>query len=150
MPSMDNSELRARLAAALNAAEYRWLNEPVIWGRSDCLMSCADVLAGPLGFDPAADYRGRYSTARGFKRILHREGFGDLRECLDWYMRNVLHWRRIRPGKAEIGDFGLWQQTENVWTCALYHGAGLWAVRGERGAVFAPTLLIDRAWKVKS
>lgn len=48
------------------------------WGRHDCCMFMADVVAATTGNDPAAAFRHRYSTELGAKRALKRYGAGSL------------------------------------------------------------------------
>lgn len=54
------------------------------WGEHDCMLFAADWAHALSGTDPAADYRGTYSSAHGAKAILAREGgLGALmRKCL--------------------------------------------------------------------
>lgn len=47
---------------------------PWAYGRHDCCLWLADWVLEQRGIDPAADLRGRYSTARGCARILKRAG----------------------------------------------------------------------------
>jgi hypothetical protein len=46
-----------------------------VWGQWDCHLWLADwIVAATDAPDPAADFRGRYRTALGAKRLLKREG----------------------------------------------------------------------------
>jgi hypothetical protein len=62
-----------RLARFLTCAAARAFVFGGVEGQ-DCLMWLADWIVARRGFDPAADWRGRYSTARGAARILSRRG----------------------------------------------------------------------------
>lgn len=44
------------------------------WGKCDCVLWVADFVRLALGFDPAADLRGRYSTSFGARREIIRAG----------------------------------------------------------------------------
>ena len=45
-----------------------------IWGANDCLMFAADAVLALTGFDPAAQWRGRYSTKEEAEALLHEFG----------------------------------------------------------------------------
>lgn len=47
---------------------------PFAWGKLDCILFLADWSIERLATDPAAAYRGRYSTAAGAERIIRRAG----------------------------------------------------------------------------
>lgn len=59
-----------RLAAFLE----RRTATPWAWGRADCALFAADWILEARGFDPAADWRGRYATALGCRRLLKKRG----------------------------------------------------------------------------
>lgn len=71
------------------------------WGRTDCLMTAADWVAEMRGFDPAARWRGRYTTALGAARVLARAGYASLEEALDAVLETV------QPVRAQRGDLVL-------------------------------------------
>lgn len=48
------------------------------WGATDCALFAAGAVEAMTGTDPAAAYRGRYSTAAGSVRALTRYGAGTL------------------------------------------------------------------------
>lgn len=50
------------------------VHTPFAWGRRDCCLWLADWLVALGRPDPAAHLRGRYSTERGCRRVLGREG----------------------------------------------------------------------------
>jgi len=60
---------------------HAWLLEisgqPFEPGRHDCALFAAGAVAAMTGEDPAALFRGRYSTVRGGQRMLKREGHRD-------------------------------------------------------------------------
>ena len=47
---------------------------PFEWGRVDCCLWVADAVEAMTGTDPAADIRGRYRSASGAARAMHRHG----------------------------------------------------------------------------
>ncbi|QYK42872.1 MAG: hypothetical protein KF887_07150 [Paracoccaceae bacterium] len=46
-------------------------------GRHDCALFAAGAVAAMTGSDPAAPWRGRYTTLRGGFRVLRRAGYRD-------------------------------------------------------------------------
>lgn len=53
-----------------------------IWGEKDCALFAADAVIAMTDTDPAAAFRGRYSTATGSARALKRYGAGTLEETI--------------------------------------------------------------------
>lgn len=74
---------------------------PFAWGRADCLCLVGDVAVALVGEDPMAAFRGRYRTALGAKRLLHRQGYADVAAAL------AGRFEEIAPAMARRGDCGL-------------------------------------------
>ncbi len=55
---------------------------PFSWGEFDCCLFAADCCIAICGVDPAAEYRGRYTTEIGAKRVL-RNTHGSLEAAWD-------------------------------------------------------------------
>jgi len=49
-------------------------NQPFEWGANDCCLFAADWVARATGRDPAARYRGTYSSGIGAQRIIDKAG----------------------------------------------------------------------------
>jgi hypothetical protein len=49
-------------------------NQPFAWGSNDCCLFAADWVARATGRDPAAHYRGTYSSGIGAQRIIDKAG----------------------------------------------------------------------------
>jgi hypothetical protein len=47
---------------------------PFAWGAHDCALFAAGAVQAITGLDIAAEWRGRYTTARGAMRVLRRDG----------------------------------------------------------------------------
>lgn len=137
---------RARIEAALDQAIDRAASAPAVWGRDDCALWCADVLRGPLGYDPVAAYRGRYSTPLGYRRVIRREGFTDLLEALG-AVAGRCGWEPIEAAAARVGDVGIMRHPSG-FTCAI-RGSAFWLARREpTGISFRRDYLILKAWSV--
>lgn len=46
-------------------------DRPFVWGEWDCCLMAADCVYAMTGVDVAAEFRGRYKTARGALRVMH-------------------------------------------------------------------------------
>jgi hypothetical protein len=53
------------------------VRQPFVWGHHDCTLFAAGAVLAMTGADHAADFRGRYATARGGKRVLRQAGHTD-------------------------------------------------------------------------
>lgn len=76
---MRRPDWRRRLGETLAAAADR----PFVFGALDCCLFAADCVIAQTGFDPVAEFRGRYTTARGAARILRRAGFANFEALFD-------------------------------------------------------------------
>lgn len=59
------------------------LAAPHEWGRNDCCLALADVLAPVWGVDVAASYRGRYQSVTSFLKLLAEEECDSLQELVE-------------------------------------------------------------------
>lgn len=78
---------------------------PFAWGESDCLTMIGDAAAALTGFDPMADYRGRYASGGGAARMLKKAGFGDIGAAL------ASRFEEVAPAMARRGDAGVVETT---------------------------------------
>jgi hypothetical protein len=85
-----------RLSATLTAARTR----AYVFGEHDCGLNAADAALAVTGEDPAAAYRGRYTTYAGARRLLRRiDGVKDL---IGWADKL---WPRTTLARARRGDW---------------------------------------------
>lgn len=113
---------------------------PFSWGEHDCLMWLAEWVGQQRGFDPAANWRGRYRTAMGATRILRRRGgaVAHLDLCLAPFgVRRTREPRRgdIAVVRAPEGDTG---------GIVLGHGVATFGA----GSLFVRPLPVVAAWRV--
>lgn len=134
--------MRERLRRAVIAAQEQWLDREVVWGRDDCAMAAADVLRPVLGYDPCARWRGRYTTPRGYRRVLKRDGFTGLAGAISAVAAEH-GWRPVMY-HAEPGDVGIYRGM----TAALCMGNGFWLARRDFGFAALPESDIHMAWSV--
>jgi hypothetical protein len=119
---------------------------PFAWGRHDCLLHPADWCRVAAGVDPAADFRGRYKTELGARRILKREG--GLLELAAGQMR-AAGLPAVDLAEIRAGDVGVVRAPrpngELAHVGAVFTGT-LWMALGVRGLVFAG-FIPDAAWR---
>jgi hypothetical protein len=135
---------RQRLAAAIDAAIERWCMEPFAWGSSDCLLALSDIIQEARGYDPAADWRGRYKSALGAARVTRR--FGGFAGALESAAIGCV-WEKIDPRDAAIGDIGIAANSRGL-RCGLIRHHKLWIGRGVAGFTGVPTDMVEKAWRV--
>lgn len=135
---------RQRFAVSIKAALSDWCEQPFVWGRSDCLLSLADIVAEARGYDPAAPFRGRYTTARGAARVT--SAYGGFAGALE-AMAAAHGWREIEPRQARIGDVGLLQGARGP-RCGVIRHERLWVGRTLTAFAGVRTELVARAWRV--
>ena len=75
---MRHPDWQLRIIQTIQAASER----PFCWGENDCCLFVADVCLAACDKDPAAAYRGRYSTEIGAKRVLAKT-HGSIEAALD-------------------------------------------------------------------
>lgn len=134
--------VRDHLATQIDAALARWDGEPMCWGRDDCALSIANLYVPVFGRDPAAEFRGRYRTQSGAKRVLGRGGLPRVLASVARRMR----WRRIPVTEARTGDLGMVSTAEGP-ACVVRHRDG-WVGRVDNGFTLLPGGAALRAWNV--
>lgn len=135
---------REALEAAIRAAVPQWCSEPFVWGRADCLLSLADIILAARGYDPAAQFRGRYQTRRGAYRVTRE--FGGPSGALA-AMAYDCGWNEINPARAKIGDIGTY--VNGHASGGVIRDSFIWIGRTETGFAGVPTAQVERAWRVK-
>ncbi len=110
----------------------RWLElsarRPFEPGRHDCALFLAGAVEAMTGVDPAAPFRGRYTTLRGGLRILRKAGFAD------HIALAAHHLREIAPRAARPGD-GLVVTTPGGLALGLCQGEAVYVLGPERLAL---------------
>lgn len=111
-----------------------------LWGRLDCALFAAGAVLAMTGTDPAATYRGRYSTATGAARALRRYGQGTLEATIDALFPE-------RPiGFARRGDLVL--HNGAVGVCVGDRALFVGEEGGSEGLVAVPRAEWSKAWGV--
>ncbi|MBC3411275.1 hypothetical protein HU720_08155 [Pseudomonas sp. SWRI51] len=116
---MRNRNWTTQLAHTIKAATER----PFSWGEFDCCLFAADCSMAICGVDPAASYRGRYTTETGAKRLLKRN-HGSLEGAWD------ACFSRVEPAFTQRGDVALYDGP-NGRGVAVYWAGDFWSASEE-------------------
>lgn len=126
---------RARLGRYLARAAH----EPFAWGESDCALFAAGAVEAMTGVDPAADWRGHYTTERGAWRVLRRRGFESLADAVAAAMPG------IAPGEAREGDIAVIGEGREATIGVIARDHVV--CRAEHGIALVPRARIARAFR---
>lgn len=124
-----------RLHETIQAASER----PFSWGEFDCCLFVSDCAMAICGIDPSQDYRGRYTTAVGAKRVV-ASSHGSLEAVLDTYFN------RVDPKYAQRGDIVSFENDSGKCVAVLW-GGQYWAAT-EAGAATVNCQPLA-AWRVE-
>lgn len=116
-------------------------NRPFEWGKADCCLFAADAVLAMTGVDHAADFRGRYTTEIGAKRLLLKKG------SLETFLDSEL--MAIPVDYVQRGDVVL-IQTDTGPTLGIYwSGRSAW-MQGMTGVALFMEIKnrIIKAWRV--
>ncbi len=122
---------------------------PFAWGASDCCLFACDCVQAMTGVDPAAWFRGRYTTRRGAMRALKSFAGGGL-EAAAVHIAAGLNAPEVPPAQAQRGDVVLL----SVPSCPPENLAlgiclgGHHAAQGPQGISTIPLAQAVRAWRV--
>lgn len=111
------------------------------WGRNDCALFAADCVLTATGFDPAAEFRGKYATEREALRLLKETNLEKLADR--WFPRLP------SPLAATSGDIGLVMVKESGLEAFVVCGGGQWWYGpAENGLAPYPRSDIRIAWGI--
>lgn len=133
---MRYQDWQQRIIAAIEAASGR----PFLWGSADCCLFVADCCVAACGKDPAADYRSRYTTEVGAKRVLAKL-HGSIPAVLD------AHFERVIPEMAQRGDAVVFEGDLGQTAGVMWAGQ-VWAMT-DQGAAPVPGVVPLIAWRVE-
>lgn len=111
-----------------------------VYGVSDCALFASGAVLAMTGYDPAAEFRGKYKTELGAARVLRSIGEGDLESTFD------AKFPEISTAFAQRGDL-IWDG-ENVGVCFGAFAVFMGAQDAENGLVKIPRTEFVKAWRV--
>lgn len=135
---MRNKNWAMRLAETIFAAS----GKPFEWGVHDCCLFVSDCCVAVCGIDPAADYRGRYTSETGAKRALLKL-HGSVEGAFD------AHFERVPVALAQRGDIVTYVDESGVTAAAVRWAGGYWAALRD-GGVGRIECEPVAAWRVES
>lgn len=112
---------------------------PFAWGVHDCCLWAADCVLATTGHDPAAPFRGRYSTAAGALALLDELG--------GLHAVGAMAGPQCPPRASAVGDVGLVQHAGRD-LLAVCIGAG-WLAPAAAGLALLPLEAATHAWRVQ-
>lgn len=133
-PGLRVSGWEARLTELVESARAT----PFQWGQHDCATWAFDVRHALTGSDAAQAWRGRFSTARGARKVMLRLGWPDLTAMGMALLGEPL----ARPVMGQRGDMLIGSDAFGV--CIGSHGAFL----GWDGLMAMPLRDCALAWRV--
>jgi hypothetical protein len=114
--------------------------EPFAYGRHDCALFAAGAVEAMTGHDPAADWRGRYTTLLGGLRVIRKSGHDDhIAAAAAWFAE-------IPPAKAQVGDLAVVAGDDGP-ALGVVAGPHVWVLRPD-GLGTVPLTMAERAFRV--
>ena len=110
-------------------------------GSHDCALFAAGAVAAMTGHDPAAEWRGRYTTHRGGLRVLRRAGFWDHIEVVATQFPEILRIEALPGDLAAIN-------TIDGPALGVVQGAAIYVLRPD-GLGLVPRNAATRAFRVE-
>lgn len=121
--------------------------KPFAWGSTDCILSACNLIAAMTDVDPAAEFRGKYSTELGARKAIKRAGHDSL-ETLAEKIAADHGMQEVGPKFAHRGDLVVFDAPEGP-AFGIVHLNGRDAVCiGPDGLRRMPVLQARRAWRV--
>lgn len=114
------------------------------WGKSDCCMFACDGVLALTGIDVAKDFRDKYDTATGAKKVLGKDG---LNKIITGLMKN-LNVEEINKNFVRRGDLVL-IDTPRGDALALIDMRGEVTGQGEFKLVTYKLDCVIKAWGIK-
>lgn len=143
-------DVRERLLSAVLTAMDEASSRPMQWGIDDCGTWVAGPLRAVLGYDIAADFRGRYTTREQANALFGKTGLlGALRR-----VGRRHRWRQVKPCDANVGDVGLailptgTGQQKTAPSCMICRAPGWFVGRSENGFTALRAEFVARAWSI--
>jgi hypothetical protein len=116
-------------------------DRPFEWGAWDCGLFSAACVQAMTGVDIAAEFRGRYKTAKGARRVMR----GTMGEMMT-RVAATYGMPEIRPSLAQRGDMVM-IDTPDGEALGICIGATI-ACLSPFGLLFLPMTRARRAWRV--
>lgn len=113
---------------------------PFAPGSADCALFAADAVKAMTGSDPAADFRGHYTTLKGGFKQLQKAGFTDLADLV------ATHLTEIPVAMAQVGDIAV-LSADGEAALGVVQGDRIY-VRSMNGLATVPLLSAKRMFRL--
>lgn len=123
----------------LEAEIERARERPFSWGRHDCALWTAGVVAAITGVDYAADWRGKYASEFGAIKRLTASGYEGVEALATACLGDS-----ISPLLAQRGDVAMFDNALGI--CI---GSACAFITREEGLTFVPLGRCVKAWRVQ-
>ncbi len=114
---------------------------PLAPGQHDCALFAAGALEAMTGVDPAAEWRGRYTSFNAGLKALKKAGFRDHIALV------ASHFTEVAPAFAQVGDLGVIRLPGELPALGIFTGEHL-AVLRDSGLGFVLREMASEAWRV--
>lgn len=122
-------------------AWLRSISGPIRPGRHDCCLFGAGAIEAQTGVDLAAEWRGRYTTFAGGRRILRRAGYADHIDLIARHLDED-HVSAARPGDIAI------LPTEDGDAVGVVQGTAVYVLDPSGRVAFAPMAPVSRLFRL--
>ena len=135
-------------ADKLDALLFSRRDTPFSWGDNDCCMFAADCVLEIMGYDPASDLRGKYSTRGQAFRVLRRIFGGGVAQVME-VKAIKYNWCEINTLCASRGDVATVVAPDGHQSLAVIDLSGRYlAFPGDTGLIRVPLSHALRAWGI--
>lgn len=132
-----NADWRPQLVAYLGSVA----RTPFVMGQHDCALFVAGAVAAMTGIDPAAAYRGTYTTVKGGLKAVLKQGFASHEAVF------AALFEPIAPAFAAVGDIAVIDRPGDIPILGIFEGERI-AVAGDDGLAFIPREMATSAYRV--
>lgn len=131
----------ARLATEIERARSRTFE----WGKFDCALFACDCVLAVTGVDPAAEFRGTYSTEDEARKLLGTEGLDGFASAI----AGKTELKEISPTFAQRGDVVLVENGDPTRALGVVGLDGRFVLcASEPGLARVPMKRWLRAWRI--
>lgn len=110
-------------------------------GEHDCALFAAGAVEAMTGVDPAAEWRGRYTSFKAGLKALKKTGVRDHIALVS------IHFPPVAPAFAQVGDLGVIRLPAELPALGIFTGEHLGVLR-DTGLGFVPRDMAREAWRV--
>lgn len=131
----------------LHAAILLRTGKPFAWGSNDCILMACSLIEAMTDHDPAASFRGQYTTQTGATKAIQTAGSPSLEKLVETIAANN-GMKEVGIKFAQRGDLVMFETNDGP-SFGIVHPNGRDAILiGQDGLRRLPVLEAHRAWRV--